>query len=373
MCIKRRLKAACYFLFLLGLTSCVTSSAPHKERLSMIYSTDMFQPPDDPDDHYDWAILNMLDEIDVKAFIFDLGSSKRDADEVAVSALKQISLITGNDIPPYAIGLRDDITSIGDQALDQSVIYQKGVDLILQTLRESKDQVILFLVGSCRDFAVAYNRDPELLKQKVKALYINAGNGGDDMQGGTGCIQNEWNVTLDPVAYEILLKSGLPVYWCPCFGNIYQTYYKVDNQAELLSSCSKKMKNYFAYALNRAEDDPISYIEGVEREIPETERHMWCTGPFIHASGRKIYQDPNGKYIACTPATAQQKGISDHEIEVFRFEKVGVTFAPEHTEEGLPIVRLALNATESNIQAFRYVHPEYNQIMTNVLAEMLVE
>ena len=353
------------FLFAFCLNSCNTTSSS-QEKYSMIYSTDMFQPPDDPDDHYDWAILNKLGEIDVKAVIFDLGSAKRDADEVAVTALKQISLITGKDIPPYAIGLRNDLTSTNDQALNQPEVYQKGVDLILQKLRDSQDQVILFLVGSCRDFAVAFNREPELLRQKVKAVYINAGNGNDG-------IQDEWNVTLDPIAYEALLKSGLPMYWCPCFGKTHQTHYIVENQAELLSSCTKEMKNYFSYALNRATDDPIGYIEGVEQKLPDTERHMWCTGPFIHASGRKIYQESDGKYIACTPAVAKQKGISDNEVEVFCFEKVKITFEPEYSENGLPIVRLSLNETDSNIEVFRYVHPEYNEILTKVLAGMLSE
>ena len=370
MILKRCFKVASFlFLFAFCLTSCI-NSVSQKGKYLMIYSTDMFHPPSDPDDHYDWAMLNKLGEIEVKAFIFDLGSWTRNADEVAVTALKQISFITGKDIPPYALGLSTKMVSLDDQALDQPEKYQKGVDLILQTLRNSQEQVILFLVGSCRDFAAAFNRDPELLQQKVKAVYINAGNGNDE-------IQRELNVEMDPLAYEILLKSGLPVYWCPCFGKTHKTFYIVENQEEILSSCKKEMKNFFAYALNKSTDDPIHYVSGEEQKIPATKRNMWCTGPFIHASGRKIYQESDGKYIACTLAVAKQKGISDKEVEVFRFEKVKLTFAPEYTEENdlpiIPSIRVDLNAAESNIQSFRYVHPEYNQIMTSVLSSLLSE
>ena len=79
--------------------------------------------------------------------------------------------------------------------------------------------MVLFTTGSLRDVAAAYNREPELLRDKVRALYFNAGN-------GPGGPQNEWNVTLDPTAYQRIFESGLPLYWCPCFGKDgYQTYF----------------------------------------------------------------------------------------------------------------------------------------------------
>jgi hypothetical protein len=39
----------------------------------VIYSTDLFHPPDDPDDHVDLATLFALPELDVRAIILDLG------------------------------------------------------------------------------------------------------------------------------------------------------------------------------------------------------------------------------------------------------------------------------------------------------------
>jgi len=44
--------------------------------------------------------------------------------------------------------------------------------------------------GSCRDVAAAFNRQPDLLKRKVKAVYFNVGR-------GPGEPQKEWNVDYD--------------------------------------------------------------------------------------------------------------------------------------------------------------------------------
>ncbi|MDR0815088.1 MAG: hypothetical protein LBN37_04970, partial [Bacteroidales bacterium] len=179
------------------------------KKIPVIYSSDLFNPPDDPDDHYDLATLFKMQEFDVKAFIFDLASPSRKPEQSGRVALEQISAITGRPIPPYSIGLRHLLVSPNDQAKEQAQEFQGGVELILKTLRASDEKVLMFLTGSCRDFAAAYNREPELLRKKVSAIYVNAGNGPNGKQ-------DEWNVKLDPNAYLCLLKSDLPIYWCPC-------------------------------------------------------------------------------------------------------------------------------------------------------------
>jgi len=105
-----------------------------------------------------------------------------------------------------------------------------GVQLILSVLRDAKDKVVLHTTGSCRDVAAAFNREPELLRQKVKAIYMEAGNGPDGNQ-------NEYNVSISPLAYARLLESGLPIYWCPCFGKDgYGTHYTADQSAVVVEA-----------------------------------------------------------------------------------------------------------------------------------------
>jgi len=356
--------------------SCKRSSMAER-RIPMIYSTDLFQPPEDPDDHYDLAMLFSLKEVEIKAMIFDLATSHRQPQEVGKSALEQLGKITGQTLPPWKIGLRNLLRSPDDKALDQPEEFQGGVELILSTLEQSTEPVVMFLVGSCRDFIVAFNRNPDLLRQKVKAVYVNAGN-------GAKCNQTEWNVELDPNAYVGLMSCGLPIYWCPCFTDVYRlctpaevssgkafcTYFVVPNQAELLTSTSTGVKNFFAYALNKLKEDPLSYLDKEPQPLPETPRNMWCTGPFLHAAGRNIYQSKDNRWISCRPENAEKYGVDGSAVEVFRFEPITLAWKDEDGEL-IPEFHDATDTGSATIQIFRYTHPDYNEIMTSVLKDIL--
>jgi hypothetical protein len=362
------------------------------KRIPIIYSTDLFQPPEDPDDHYDLAVIASLREFDLKALVFDMSTSHRNPEEIGLAALHQMSVIANQPIPPYAMGLRYHLTSADDKAENQPEEYQKGVALILKTLRESDEKMTLFLVGSCRDFAVAYNREPELLKEKVAAVYVNAGNGPDGKQF-------EWNVMLDSYSYLCLMNSGLPIYWSPCFSSVnlkvatpeevtagsdqaFNTYFIVPNQADLLRNSSGELKNYFKYALSKSQEEPLPYLKQLSENLPETPRNMWCTGPFLHAAGRRIYAYKDS-YIACSPQKAQLLGIQEKEIDVYQFKSVLLTSVQPETSDNSseqptkkyfePVFKGDLNASDSPVKVFRYIHPEYNTIMVSVLSEILHE
>ena len=350
--------------------------AEELKRIPIIYSTDLYHPPQDPDDHYDLAILGSLKELEVKALIFDVATPSRKPEEFGKTALDQMSKITGQPAPPWKIGLRNPLRSADDKALDQPEEFQGGVELILSTLQQSEEQVVMFLVGSCRDFVVAFNRNPDLLRKKVKAVYVNAGNG---PKGN----QTEWNVVLDQNAYVGLMTSGLPIYWCPCFrevyslpspedvtgGKAYSTFFVVSNQAELLAGASKPVKNYFGYALYRLREEPLGYLDREPLLLPEEPRSMWCTGPFLHAAGRQIYRTDDGKWTARRPGEVKDNSSV---VEVFRFEPVRVTLVwKEQDGKRFPVVRDAAGDAPESIRVFRYTHPDFNTIMTSVLADLL--
>jgi len=355
------------------------TNAEELKRVPFIYSTDLYHPPQDPDDHYDLAILACLDELELRALIFDVATPHRKPEEFGKTALDQMAKITGQSPPPWKVGLPNPLCSPGDLALDQPEEFQGGVELILSTLEQSEEPVVMFMVGSCRDFVVAFNRNPDLLRCKVKAVYVNAGNG----PGGN---QTEWNVTLDPNAYVGLMSSGLPIYWCPCFlevyqlpspgdvtaGKAYSTFYVVPNQAELLASARAMVKNYFAYALSGSREEPLGFLDKEVQTLPESPRNMWCTGPFLHAAGREIYQTEVGRWIASRPENAKESGATGPAVEVFRFEPVRVTSTWKDDQgKRFPEFRDADDAESSPIQVFRYTHPDYNKIMPSVLAGLL--
>lgn len=373
------MKRLIYLFITILITACVW--AIEKEKIPVIYSTDLYQPPQDPDDHYDLALLASLPELDVRAVIFDNATAWRDASkEAAIGALSQISDITGRPVPPYAIGLREKLVSEWDKAENQPIESQKGVELIIHILRESKEKVVLFMVGSCRDFAVAFNREPDLLQKKVRAVYISAGNGPDGWQF-------EWNVGLDPQAYVCMMKSGLPIYWAPCFSQVnlrqatpedvekgerstYNSYYVTPNQARMLALVSSKLKNYFAYALNKRQGDPLVFLSQPVDSLPQKARNMWSTASFLHAAGRKIYLQ-DGKYKAYSPEKANKLDVADKEVSVYRFQPIAITVNVASADS--IVFKGNLDAPGSNIRVFRYINPKYNDIMVSVLSGLLSE
>ena len=115
-------------LWLTSVPGCAAVSVP------FIYSTDLFHPPDDPDDHVDLATLFALPELDIRAIILDLGRSQR-ARPGAIP-VQQLSALMGKNAP-HARGLAHPLRSPEDTGADQHMGLE-GVELILRVLRESQ-------------------------------------------------------------------------------------------------------------------------------------------------------------------------------------------------------------------------------------------
>jgi hypothetical protein len=312
---------------LLGFTvvlALVARASGETSRIPILYSTDLFHPHDDPDDHYDLACLFALPEFDIKGIILDQGALQ--AKRTGRPAVEQMRHITGRRVP-CAIGLSQKLRTRTDKALDEPAEFQKAVALILSVLRESKKKVTIFTTGSCRDVAAAFNREPDLLRAKVKALYFNIGNGPDGLQ-------DELNVGLDPQAYLRLFESGLPLHWCPCFGKTgYETFYVAD-QAAVVGACAPAVQGYFAYCLSKSMVDPIGYLAFVPRHTPKGNRNMWCTAPMLHAAGRKVYQRAEGDFVALPPAEAEKAGLAAKVVEAFQFVPMRATIDDSPAEPG---------------------------------------
>jgi hypothetical protein len=278
-------------------------------KVPIIHSTDLFHPHADPDDHYDLACLFALDEFDIRGIVLDLGGTQ--AQRPGRPPVEQMMHITGRRCP-YAIGLSRSLRTATDQALDEPAEFQGGVKLILSVLRESPEKVILHTTGSCRDVAAAFNREPALLREKVRAVYFNIGRGPNEPQ-------DECNVGYDPTAYLRVFQSGLPLYWCPCFGKGgFETLYTAD-QTVVVGACSKPVQNFFVYCLTKATANPIEFLAGAPHPLPTGGRAMWCTAPMFHAAGRNIYQRGPADFVALRPAAAAKAGLKDKEVDVFRF------------------------------------------------------
>jgi hypothetical protein len=339
-------------------------------KIPFIHSTDICHPHDDPDDHYDLACLFALAEFDIKGIILDLGEHQ--AARPGRPPVEQMMHITGRRAP-YAIGLNKPLRSPDDKALDEDGKFQGGVDLLLSLLRSSSDKVVLHCTGSSRDLAAAFNRQPQLFREKVKAIYIEAGN-------GPGGEQNEYNVLLSPLAYLRLLESGLPVYWCPCFGKDgYGTYYEAD-QPTVVGACARPVQNYFVYCLAKSKEDPIAFLNSGPHPLPTGKRAMWCTAPMLHAAGRKIYQRGPDDFVALTPHNAEKAGLAAKAVEAFQFVPVRVyaeRLPGAGENRGQPVgLKLGseLNpAGGASTRVFRVTDPRYGKILASCLKNLLAE
>jgi len=360
-------------LLLLLLSSFAASIGGAAENVPILYSTDLHHPHMDPDDHFDLATLFSLPEFDIRGIVLDCGAHQREAPgQIPVS---QILHLTRRKVP-YAIGLAEPLRSPDDDGRDQPDRFQRAVGLILDALRESPEKLTVFTTGSLRDVAAAFNREPELLRRKIARLYINIGNAAT----GGESRRYEYNVNLDRHAYVCIMQSGLPIYWCPCFHGtirdrgVHGTYWKF-NQWQVLDSAPAGLQNWFIFALAKPKGaDPIAFLSApqdpaVRAQVWKMSRNMWCTAPFLHAAGRRVYVRGEGDYVALAPLEAQQSGLSHREVNVFDF--VPMRVAVKGDSGGGISVDLKTDATEPNGYVFQSTSTNYDQVLTACLKNLL--
>ncbi len=304
----------------------------------MIHVTDLFRPHNDPDDHWDLACVYALayqGQVDLRGILIDHPQPGRQNDP-DVLAIAQMNYLTGKAVPvmvgsPEWIEPEDADRPGHAQAL-------RGIRSLLDVLRRSPGPLVINVLGSCRDVAIAGRLEPELFAAKCRAIYLNAGSGTPDKSKAT---RLEWNVHLDPLAYAAIFDIPCPIYWMPCFEVIrptpdeaeqfagYATFYRF-RQGEILPHLSKGARNFFAYMfqhgrLEAKHSEPedlrpnwLQFLSGepdpelLER-INAMERNMWCTGGFLHAVGMTV--SPDGAIVP----------LADADQPVFTFDPIRVT------------------------------------------------
>ena len=177
-----------------------------------IHTSDLVHPVWDPDDQVDLGCLYGLPEIDLKAIIIDnhIDNSKMHMYEPAFSIISQLNWLTGRAVPA-AVGPNTKLLSPTDDGRHYSLRNQAGIKLLIKTLKEVDEPAIISIVGSSRTVAAAFNREPELFREKVRAILLVAGRvvrkKGDRL---------DTNTKFDPNAFIAILRSGLPIWWSPC-------------------------------------------------------------------------------------------------------------------------------------------------------------
>ena len=301
---------------MMGMAAEVNRSVP------VIYCTDLFHPHDDPDDHFDLATLYAMPELDIKGVVLDQG--RKQLERPGRIPVSQMNKITGRNVPA-AIGLADPLKSPDDQALDQPAQFQGAVELIIQTLRASTRPVCIAALGSVRDVVCAFNREPGLFRTNVTMVLAFIGEASD------GKFQ-EYNVGLDPQAFVGLMRSGLPVYWVPCFdGGLWQnrghaSFWRASQRA-LLEGATPEVIQYFIYALEKESAEPLAFLSRpVEPErqarLFAGTRNLWCAAVLGVMSGREVVFD-GSKWTSVLPQSNRAAAVAGQK-PLFEFPEVEI-------------------------------------------------
>lgn len=289
-------------------------TADHKKPVPVIDITDLYHPHQDVGDNMDLIAAYALPEIDLKAVILDATDAYRHCgtegqlqayrDETGprdpgIIPVSQLNYIFDRNIP-YGISPFTPLKDPSDQALDAPRFQLSGIDLIFKVLRESPEPVDILSFGSPRALAVAYNRDPDLMRRKVRRIHLAAGSSSTEFL--------EWNVMLDPNAMACLLRSDLPVAIYPCgteegamaLGR-NNSFWKLEN-LEFIRRMHPLLQNYLIYAFERsARSDFLGMLEETPSEealqrITKRSHNVWETALWAQVAHRELVQQTDGKY-----------------------------------------------------------------------------
>ena len=304
---------------LLAFTGCSAPVRPASReiastRVPVIDITDLYHPPQDPGDNFDLIAGYALPEIDLKAVVLDITGQFREPvaylpeynqydregpREPGLIPVAQLNYIFNRDVP-CGVGPFERMRSPEDRMLDAPGYQQSGVELILKTLRESPRPVEIVSFGSARPLAVAYNRDPPLLRSKVRRIHLSA--------GASSTAYLEWNIMLDPHAAVRLLRSDLPIAIYPCATGAGPFAYGPHNSfwllpnLEFVARMDPRLRRYLVYAFTRStrpdflralEEDPPAEVMAA---VAARRHNVWETATWMQAADRRLVRRVDGRY-----------------------------------------------------------------------------
>jgi len=309
--------------FVVGCNTAAGVAAPAARSVPVVYCTDLFHPHVDPDDHFDLATVYAMPELDIKGVVLDQG--RKQLEHPGRIPVSQMNKITGRNVSAV-LGLSDPLKSPDDKALDQPPQFQGGVGLIVQTVRASARPVCITTLGSVRDVVCAFNREPELFRTNVAMVLAFIGEASDAKL-------QEYNVGLDPQAYVGLMRSGLPVYWVPCFdGGLWQnrghaSFWRASHRT-LLERAAPEVIQYFIYALEKETAEPLAFVArpvepSRQARLFSDTRNLWCAAVLGVMSGRDVVFD-GSEWTSALPQSDRSAGVAGRK-PLFGFSEVEVT------------------------------------------------
>jgi len=315
----------------LGVRHSEAMTTPPAKRVPVIDVTDLYHPHQDEGDNFDIVAAFALPEIDLRAVILDctepfhqpvarnpgegLWEDPRGPRDPGFIPVWQLNYIFNRNVP-CAVSPFTRMKSFSDSMHDVPGFQQQGIELILRTLKESEDPVHIMTFSSVRAVAAAYNRDPQLFKEKVALISICAGASGSDFL--------EWNVALDRKAIVCLLRSDLPIALFPDasafnqdpaqgpLGNgfsydSHNTFWKLLD-LHFFEGMEPRLRRYLDFAFGRV--DRMDFLRAMDEDFPDgfnQERYnspymIWETAVWIIRTGRRLVRRADGTHRIIAPA-----------------------------------------------------------------------
>lgn len=289
-----------------------TPSMTATRRRPLIDITDLYHPAQDPGDNFDLVSAYALPEVDLKAVLFDVTeryrrpytneqrmyedpTGRRDAGFIPVT---QLNAIFDRHVP-CAVCPYEAMRSPDDPMTDAPAFQQQGIDLMLRVLQESDEPVEVLSFGSARPLAVALNRAPKLLRDKIGRVHLCAGT------APAGYV--EWNVQLDPHAFVRVMRSDLPIALYPCATpqgpfdvGPFNCFWKLPDMS-FIREMAPALRRYLVYAFEAStrmdflvamEDEPAK--EALDRACARA-HNVWETAVWIEAADRKLVRRADGR------------------------------------------------------------------------------
>ena len=300
-------------------------------KVPVIDVTDLYHPHQDEGDNFDILAAFALPEIDLRAVILDctepfrqpiahnpgegLWPDARGPRDPGFIPVWQLNYIFNRNVP-CAVGPFTRMKSPSDPMDDVPGFQQQGIELILRTLKESEEPVHIMTFSSVRAVAAAYNRAPQLFKEKVALISMSAGASGSNFL--------EWNVALDRLAVVRLLRSDLPIAIFPDasaenqlpdqdpMGNAFSydshnTFWKLLN-LHFFKGMEPRLRRYLHFAFGRV--DRMDFLRAMDEDFPEdfnaerynTKYNIWETALWIMRTGRRLVRRADGTHRIIPPA-----------------------------------------------------------------------
>lgn len=304
---------------LLLLTVIASCTRQATDSIPVVVITDLYYPGQDVGDNFDILTPYALEQVDLKAVVFDVSEHFRKIQpdnavlrDPGFIPVTQLNYLFDCDVPcgcsPF-----EPLTSPEDAKYDVPDFQQKGIELLISVLENSDKPVHIVSTGSLRPLAVAYNRRPELLcSDKVAAVHICAGSSSDEFM--------EWNIALDTLAAARVLRSDMRMDIYPCateygpfdkgFNNSFWALWNLD---WILDMPDMRLSNYLVYNLLSVSDRP-DYLNYLEMPLPQKDvenikarredywygsggRHyVWETAVWQMVTGLRLVEHRDGQY-----------------------------------------------------------------------------